>query len=143
MKVNEVKETREVVVRTEYIANDGKIFDNIEECEKYEKTCRCVVMTDYKKLVKGRIAEYDLLYECGSEEFYYDIVEIKNEQERAAVNKALILVCSEDKLIEKYGVYLIGIDYTGEIVGFYTTIEEILRGIKDAYDKVLENKTEE
>ena len=32
MKVNEVKETREVVVKTEYVATDGKIFDSREQC---------------------------------------------------------------------------------------------------------------
>ena len=30
MKVNAIKETREVVVKTEYVATDGKIFDNKE-----------------------------------------------------------------------------------------------------------------
>ena len=40
MRVNEVKETREVVVRTEYIAEDGKVFTDREECQKYDNTCQ-------------------------------------------------------------------------------------------------------
>ena len=38
MRTNEVKETREVVVRTEYIAEDGTVFRNEEECKKYEES---------------------------------------------------------------------------------------------------------
>ena len=38
MRVNEVKETREVVVRTEFLATDGKIFDSREEAREYCKT---------------------------------------------------------------------------------------------------------
>ena len=37
MKVNEVKETREVVVKTEYIAIDGMVFRTKEECEQWGK----------------------------------------------------------------------------------------------------------
>ena len=142
MRVNEVKVTKEVVVRTEYIAEDGKIFGNREECEKYEKTCQCVVMADYKKTVKGRISEYDLYNECGSEEYYFDIVEVKNEQDREVVNKALILAYKSAKPIEEYGTYLIGLDYDENISGYHTTIEEILKRIKEAYDKALEPKAE-
>lgn len=38
MKINEVKETREVLVRTEYVAEDGEVFSTKEECEKYEES---------------------------------------------------------------------------------------------------------
>ena len=37
MKVNEVKETREVVVKTEYIAIDGTVFRTKEELEELLK----------------------------------------------------------------------------------------------------------
>ena len=36
MRVNEIKETREVVVRTEFVAEDGQVFRSEEECKKYE-----------------------------------------------------------------------------------------------------------
>lgn len=38
MKKNEIKRTRtiEEVVRTEWIADDGEIFYNENECKKYE-----------------------------------------------------------------------------------------------------------
>lgn len=38
MRENEVKETREVVVRTEYVAEDGTVFRSEEECKKYEES---------------------------------------------------------------------------------------------------------
>lgn len=39
MKVNEIRktETIEKLVRTEYIAEDGTVFSNEEECKKYEE----------------------------------------------------------------------------------------------------------
>ena len=35
MRVNEIKETIERVVRVEYISEDGQVFYNEEECKKY------------------------------------------------------------------------------------------------------------
>lgn len=137
MRVNEIKETKEVVVKTEYIAKDGKVFSDREECEKYEKSYKCVIMMDYKRLVKGRISEDCLYNGCGDCDYYYDIVEVKNEQDREIVNKALMSTYGNANFIEDYGTYLIGIDYDGEIGGYYTTIEEVIKNIRKAYDEVL------
>ena len=141
MKVNEIKETREVVVRTEYIAKDGTVFSNGEECRKYEGTCRCVLRSEYKKLVKGNINEYDLFYENGCEDYSYDIVEVKTEADREIVNRVLVDAYKSAKLIESPGVYLIyENEYEDDITGYWTTIDTILNGIKKAYDNVLNPK---
>lgn len=50
MKVNEVKETREVIVRTEYIAEDGTKFRSQEECEEYEQSAIVIIKRKLKKL---------------------------------------------------------------------------------------------
>ena len=43
MRTNEVRETKEVVVRTEYIAEDGTVFRSEEECKKYEESALFVI----------------------------------------------------------------------------------------------------
>lgn len=144
MKIKEFKETREVVVRTDYIAMDGKIFGTKEECEKYEKTCQCVLMTDYNRLVKGNIGEYDLFCENGCEEYSYDIVEVKTEADREIVNRVLVYSYKHATLIENPGMYLI---YKNpyeelEIAGYWTTIDEILTKIKRVYDRAITPKEE-
>lgn len=138
MKVNEIRETREVVIKTEYIAKDGTVFNNAEECKKYEKTCRCVLRAEYKRVVKGNINEYDLFYENGCEDYNYDIIEIKTEEDREIVNRVLIDAYEHAKLIESPGMYLIhNNEYEGGITGYWTTIDTILNGIKSAYDKAM------
>ena len=140
MKVNEVKETREVVVKTEYVATDGKIFDSREECQKYEKTCKCVIMSAYKPLVNGTISEYGLYEECGCEEFYYDLVEIKNENDREIVNKALKFAYENARLVteEEIGkTIMVAKEYGDSLTGYHTTIDNILNTIKGNYEKEL------
>ena len=141
MKVNEIKETREVIVRTEYIAKDGTVFSNGEECRKYEGTCRCVLRSEYKKLIKGNINEYDLFYENGCEDYSYDIVEVKTEADREIVNRVLVDAYEGAKLIEEPGVYLIyENEYENDITGYWTTIDTILTEIRRVYDKAIAQK---
>lgn len=145
MKVNEVKETREVVVKTEYVATDGKIFDSREECLKYETICKCVIMADYKSLVKGTISEYGLYEECGCEEFYYDLVEIKNENDREIVNKALKYAYENARLVTKEEIgktIMVAKEYNGSLTGYHTTIDNILNTIKGNYERELSKEVE-
>ena len=143
MKVNEIRETREVVVKIEYIANDGTVFKDAEECMKYEETCRYALRlrTDYKRLVKGNVNEYDLFCENGCVDYEYDIVEIKNEADREIINRVLVDAYKNAKLIESPGMYLIYInDYDGGITGYWTTIDTILSEIRRVYDKAIAQK---
>lgn len=66
MRANEVKETREVVVRTEYIAEDGAVFRTEEECKKYEESALFVISKELKRLgnEKYEASEYDIYDEC-------------------------------------------------------------------------------
>ena len=50
MRKNEIKKTVEEIVRVEYVAEDGTIFNNKEECEKYEKSALFVVSNKLKRL---------------------------------------------------------------------------------------------
>ena len=85
MRTNEVKETREVVVRTEYIAEDGTVFRSEEECKKYEESALFAISKELKRLdnKKNGASEYDIYDECSEE----DLVEIFNaETERDIEN---------------------------------------------------------
>lgn len=52
MKVNEIRkiETIEKLVRTEYIAEDGTVFSNEEECKKYEESALFAVSKELKRM---------------------------------------------------------------------------------------------
>ena len=64
MKINEVKETREVLVRTEYIAEDGEVFNKREECEKYEESAIFAMSKKLKRLHKKNTVHSDIFEEC-------------------------------------------------------------------------------
>ena len=80
MRVNEVKQTKtiEEVVRTEYIAEDGEVFSNEEECKKYEESALFAVSKQLKRLdnKKYGASENDIYDECSDE----DLVEIFNAE---------------------------------------------------------------
>lgn len=153
MRVNEIKEMKEVVVRTEYVAEDGTIFYNEADCKKYEADYKMVLLARYNNMVKGRICECDLLWSCGSEEFYYDIVEIKSSADVDFINQILTTLGGL-----KLGERLKPLDssYVGKdiLVGrgedwnynsktcvlsfhYFTTLETILESIKNEYNNAL------
>ena len=59
---------------TVYQAVDGTEFNSIEECQKYEDTAKCLLLTKYKPLVKRTVSEYDI-FNTGSEEYMVDILQ--------------------------------------------------------------------
>lgn len=135
MRTNEVKETREVVVRIEYIANDGTVFNNEEDCKKHEKTTE--LMSEYNKLVKGNVNELELFFEVGNVDYSYDIVEVKNENDIKTVNEVLTNIQKNAKRIVRPGMYLVGHDDDNKIYGYWTTLGEILSSIATVYNKAL------
>lgn len=58
---------------TVYQAIDGTEFNNREECQKYEDTAKCLLLTKYKPLVKRTVNEYDI-FNTGSDEYTIDIL---------------------------------------------------------------------
>lgn len=135
MRVEEITETKEVVVKKLYIANDGTVFNNEEDCKKHEKTTE--LMSEYNKLVKGNISEFDLFFENGDVDYSYDIVEVKKENNIEIVNKVLNNIEKNEKQIKEPGMYLIGHDCDDNIYGYWTTLGEILNSIATAYNKTL------
>ena len=62
MKVNEIRktETIEKLVRTEYIAEDGTVFSNEEECKKYEESALFAISKELKRLTKDNTSQYEI-----------------------------------------------------------------------------------
>lgn len=62
MRVNEVRktETIEKLVRTEYIAEDGTVFSNEEECKKYEESALFAISKELKRLTKDNTSQYEI-----------------------------------------------------------------------------------
>jgi hypothetical protein len=88
MRVNEIKKTVEQVVRVEYVAEDGQIFYNEEECKKYEESALFAVSKQLKRLNTKELNMYSLLDE-GCED---DLVEIFNIQtEKDLENLSLVV----------------------------------------------------
>lgn len=94
MRVNEIKETREVVIRTEYIAKDGEVFRTQEEAEKYEKSALFAVRSRLNNLFIDRVTEYDI-NECGCEETYAELFECKTENDLQNIIKYMLLISDE------------------------------------------------
>lgn len=69
-----VKEEKTYTVEV-YEAIDGTRFPDKAECEKYEESAKCLLLSKYNKLVIKREIERDI-FGCGSEDDYVDIVKI-------------------------------------------------------------------
>ena len=92
MKKNEIKTTRtiEEVVRVEYIAEDGQVFLNEDECRKYEQSALFAVSKRLKKLNTKWASIYELL-ENGCEEDEIEIFDIQTEDDLELLRRYLYL----------------------------------------------------
>lgn len=59
MRKNEIKKTQEIVVRTEYVADDGTVFHNEAECHKYEESALFAISRELKRL-SNNLTQYDI-----------------------------------------------------------------------------------
>ena len=92
MKINEIKRERtiEEVVRVEYIAEDGQVFYNEEECKKYEESALFAVSKELKRLNVKDISVYSLLDE-GSEEDEVEIFDVQTDRDLENLRRYLYL----------------------------------------------------
>ena len=96
MKRNEIKETREVVVRTEYVAEDGQVFYNEEECKKYEESALFAVSKELKKLnVKKFNSVMDLIGE-GNDDDEVEIFDIQTDRDLENLRRYLYLTLKKN-----------------------------------------------
>ena len=96
MKINEIKMTVEEVVGVEYIAEDGTVFHDKEECEKYEKSALIVVNSKLKRLNKRFTAWEDLLY-ASDGDCKLEIFDIKDEADLDNLCQYVVLTLSENR----------------------------------------------
>ena len=96
--MKEIKVTKTIEEVVAYEAFDGERFDSRDECKKYESTAEAVIEKAFFELITretGKTFDDSIIAECdiyehfgyGSEEYYYAIVEIKDESELEIANR--------------------------------------------------------
>lgn len=101
MKINEIKKTVEQVVRVEYIAEDGTVFYNEEECKKYEESALFVVSKNIKRLNREWISEYSLI-EAGSDDNELEIFDVQTQADLDNLKRYLYLKAIKNGAKDKY-----------------------------------------
>lgn len=101
MKKNEIKRTVEEVVRVEYIAEDGTVFYNEDECKKYEESALFVVSKTLKKLTTEWTSIYDFNDE-GSDEHEVEIFDVQTKEDLNNLKRYLYLKAIKNGATEKY-----------------------------------------
>ena len=101
MKENKVTKMVEELVRIEYIAEDGKIFYEAKECEKYEASALFVISSQLKRLNKKDISVYDILSE-GSDEDKVEIFDVQTEKDLENLRRYLYLTAKQNGATEEY-----------------------------------------
>lgn len=89
-----MKEIKQEVQKVEYItkyeATDGTLFDNADECRKYENSACAVLLTRYKNLVTNKFYEDDL-FGVGSCDYEVEVVKVTNSEDIDLILQLLIL----------------------------------------------------
>ena len=82
-----VKEEKKYTVEV-YEAIDGTIFPDQAECEIYERSAKCLLLSKYNKLVIKKDVEYNI-FGCGSEDGYVDIVKLHGKKDIDVIMQTL------------------------------------------------------
>ena len=90
MKKNEIKRTVEEIVRVEYVAEDGTVFYNEDECKKYEESALFVVSNTLKRLTTEWRSVYNFLEE-GCDECELEIFDVQTEEDLNNLKRYLYL----------------------------------------------------
>ncbi len=103
MKKNEIKrtETIEKVVRVEYIAEDGTVFCNEEECQKYEESALFAVSNKLKRLTNKWTSQEELNENSG-DEYELEIFDVQTEEDLENLRRYLYLKAMKNGASEKY-----------------------------------------
>ena len=140
MKTKTIEKTVKSII---YEANDGTKFQTLEECEKYETTARCALLTRYNKLVLKSLMESDI-FTAGNEDYIVDIIEMKSTEDLNLILQLYKLInnnsCVRDNLIiesfENKDKLCIGRGYTGEQDSFWpiSTEQHIIQRVKNCFN---------
>lgn len=118
MRVNEVKEVREVLVKREYIADDGRIFLCDTECKQYEKSELCAISKQLKRLtdINKFVSQNDIWDDC-SDDYRIEIFNVENEKDLENVRRYIHLMTSEN-------ISLPGLTVGHEVIIFWNYDED-------------------
>lgn len=130
-----------------YEATDGTYFRTKEQCEKYEETCECVIMTAFKKEVKFYIDE-DTMFETGADDYGYYFIDV-TENNIDAINKALVYYYDKARLVDREYIgkeIMVFVEYANNpegicrkvLSGYWTTMDEKINEIKATVDRARE-----
>ena len=100
MRKNEIKKTVEEIIGVEYIAEDGTVFNNKEECEKYEESALFVVSNKLKRLNTKETYINDFNDE-GSCDCELEIFDIQTEEDLNNLRRYLYLKAITNGATEK------------------------------------------
>ena len=107
MRVNEVRktETIEKLVRTEYIAEDGTVFSNEEECKKYEESALFEISKELKRLTEKDCVSQNDINDNLSYDDMVEIFDVQTERDLENLRRYLYLKmrkngASEDSIKE-------------------------------------------
>jgi hypothetical protein len=143
------KETKQYI--TIYEAIDGTEFTSKEECAKYEKSAKCVLMAKYNKLVVKSCSESGIFGCIGSEEETVNIVKLNSLSDIDIILKLIALHYpnaakdpewmqkKEDKLTDAYNsnsLVVIGRGYEGDCFYITTTFNEIIKTLTKISNEV-------
>lgn len=152
MEIKEEKFEKTIYeVKKTYVANDGTEFKDMEECEKYEATAKCVINEMFNKLNFQRSQCVGIAHDIFTAISSYDdmyAVKIENANQLEIVNKWLH---EQDGYVNNYlGEETIG---TVQLINEYDdgvwTVgtperlkEEFSKAIDSLYNKLLEKSEE-
>jgi len=73
-----------------YVANDGTAFKDMEECEKYEETAKCVINSMFKSVPQKHEYWFNTRFDlfCCDDEIY--AVKIRDRDDLESLNKWLL-----------------------------------------------------
>lgn len=89
-----MKEIKEEIIKKEYSikyeAIDGTIFNDAQECKKYEESAKMVLYAKYKPLIIAHCSEEEL-FGVGSEEYTFDTIKLQKEEDIDLIIQLYIL----------------------------------------------------
>lgn len=100
MKKNEIKRTIEEVIRVEYVAEDGVVFYNEEECKKYEESALFAVSSKLKRLTNKWTSMCDFNNES-SDECELEIFDVQTKEDLENLRRYLYLKALKNGAREK------------------------------------------
>ena len=100
MRTQEIKETIERVIRTEYVAEDGIIFYDEDECKQYEESALFVVSNKLKRLTTKWTGQ-DCLVDNGGSDYELEVFDVQTQGDLDNLRRYLYLKAIKNGATEK------------------------------------------